>query len=112
MRSQGEEMISNEKRSSLSEHILPNSSMMIGVCMTVISIIKLVGLHGERRQIAEFISLDSVLFMASALLSYFAMRHKGTAQTSFNAERTADVIFMVGLLVMTANGLLLAYEIF
>jgi hypothetical protein len=99
-------------RYSLSEHILPNSSMMIGVCMTVISIIKLIGLHSEQHQIAELLAIDSLLFMTSALLSYFSMRFETLDRTSSAAEKAADIIFMIGLVVMTLAGFLLAYEIF
>ena len=98
---------------NLSEHILPNSSMMIGVCMTVISIIKVIGVSGERHEIAEILAVDSLLFMISATFSYFAMRneHAPSPATSARLEKIADIAFMVGLAVTTMVGFLLAYEI-
>lgn len=101
-------------RVKLSEHILPNSSMMIGVCMTVISIIKVLGGVGARHEIAEILAVDSLIFMISATFSYFAMRFEPSARmkTSVSLEKIADIAFMVGLAVTTMVGFLLAYEIF
>ena len=99
-------------RPKMSEHILPNSSMMIGVSMTVISIIKLIGIHSEQHQIAELLAINSMFFMTSAILSYLSMRYDGTHHVSVTMEKVADVVFMVGLMIMTAAGILLAYEIF
>ncbi len=99
-------------RSNLSQHILPNSSMMIGVCMTVISIIKVVGIHNGQHSIAELLAINSLIFMASALLSYFSMRDGITLKSSMVMEKIADIVFMVGLLFMTGAGFVLAYEMF
>lgn len=104
-------MITKPVRTPISEHILPNSSMMIGVCMTVISIVKLIGLHKDRHKIAEFLAIDSLLFMISAILSYMSMRYEGVEKTSIFAEKIADVFFMFGLFGMTLVDFLLAYEI-
>lgn len=100
-------------RVNLSEHILPNSSMMIGVCMTVISIIKVMGVGGGRHQIAEILAVDSLVFMISAAFSYIAMRYDPSARaaTAANMEKIADIAFMVGLAITTMVGFLLAYEI-
>jgi len=98
-------------KSNLSQHILPNSSMMIGVCMTVISIIKLIGIHNGQHRIAELLAFNSLTFMLSALLSYFSMRDNATEHRSQQMEKFADLIFMIGLLLMTSAGFFLAYEI-
>jgi len=105
-------MQANEIKSNLSQHILPNSSMMIGVCMTVISIIKLIGLHNGQHRIAELLAINSLIFMASAVLSYFSMRNESMHRSSVAMEKIADIAFMIGLAIMTTAGFLLAYEIF
>ena len=99
-------------RVNLSEHILPNSSMMIGVCMTVISIIKVIGVGGERHRIAEILAVDTLLFMVSATFSYISMRYESTAASAARLEKIADLAFMVGLAITTLVGFMLAYEIF
>lgn len=104
----------NPAKGSLSEHILPNSSMMIGVCMTVISIIKVMGFSHDRHQIAEILAVDSLLFMISAIFSYVSMRIEPirNPHSAIAMERIADIAFMIGLGVTTLVGFLLAYEIF
>ena len=99
-------------RTNLSQHILPNSSMMLGVCMTVISVIKVVGVHHGGNRIAEAFALDSVLFLVSAMLSYASIRAEALAELSIKLEKFADASFLLGLLFMTSAGFVLAYEIF
>ena len=98
-------------KSNLSQHILPNSSTMIGVCMTVISITKVVHLHHPQHDIAEIFAFDALIFLFSALFSYFSMRAEGHVGTSVKLEKVADITFMVGLVVMTLAGFLLTYEL-
>lgn len=99
------------QKTNLSQHILPNSSTMIGVCMTVISITKVVGLHHAQRGIAELLAFDALIFLLSALFSYFSMRHERETQLSVRLEKVADVAFMIGLTIMTLTGFLLTYEL-
>lgn len=104
-------MKSEKINSNLSQHILPNSSMMIGVCMTVISIAKVIGLRNGQHRIAEIVAFDSLIFLISALCSYFSMRIESRVGLSGLQERIADITFMVGLALMTVAGFLLAYEL-
>ena len=99
------------KKLNLSQHILPNSSMMIGVCMTVISITKVAGLHNEQHRIAEVFAFDALIFLVSALLSYVAMRNESDVRLSITSEKLADMAFMLGLALMTLAGFLLTYEL-
>ena len=98
-------------KQNLSQHILPNSSMMIGVCMTVISITKVVGLHNGRHRIDEVFAFDALIFLISALLSYVAMRNESDVKLSVASEKLADMAFMFGLVLMTLAGFLLTYEL-
>lgn len=99
-------------RPNLSHHILPNSSMMLGVCMTVISIIKVVGVRHGQNKIAEAFALDSVFFLVSAVLSYASMRFEARETRAVTLEKLADISFVIGLLFMTVAGFVLAYEFF
>ncbi len=104
-------MNSRTEKQNLSQHILPNSSMMIGVCMTVISITKVVGLHHEQHRITEVFAFDALIFLVSALLSYVAMRNESDANLSCTSEKLADMAFILGLILMTLAGFLLTYEL-
>lgn len=91
----------------LSRHILPSSATMLGVCMMVISIAKLLQLGPIGVTLDRLLALDSTLFLASAALSYLAMRPSG--QSRF--EHYADLAFMLGLVVLAICSVLLSFEI-
>jgi len=80
---------------------------MIGVCMTVISIVKLLRIGSTGTWIDKLLAIDSLTFLASAAFSYFSMRNGAFARL----EKYADLSFMIGLLGMTVCALLLAFEL-
>lgn len=96
----------NESR--LADHILPSSATMIGVCMTVISVSQLIPRHSISRHVDEMLAFDSLLFLGSAMLSYFSLRHPAKAE---RFERLADVIFLFAVSLMVAVGFVVAFEL-
>ena len=96
------------KESRLADHILPSSATMIGVCMTVISLAHLIPKHSISRHVNDLLALDSLLFLSSAMLSYFSIRRPRLAE---KYERLADVIFLLGLAVMVVVGFVIAFEL-
>lgn len=99
----------NDSSKNLSNHILPNSATLVGVCMMVISIIK--GMHiGYAGQIIDkVLAMDSIIFMVSAICSYLSMR---LSALSLRLENFADNSFMFGLVIMVVGTVGLAFEIF
>lgn len=98
----------------LSTHILPTASTMVGVCMTVISIIKLTQLNRGESWMDELLALDSLVFLASALLSYFSLRASRISSNNMNAERFerwADIAFICGLILMGFAAIAITLEI-
>jgi hypothetical protein len=93
---------------NLSGHILPNSATMSGVCVTVISIIKGMHIGYPGLIIDKVLALDSMIFLASAACSYFAMR---LAHHAMRLENLADGAFMIGLLLMVVGTVGFAFEI-
>jgi hypothetical protein len=96
------------KESRLADHILPSSATMIGVCMTVISVAHLIPRQSISRHVNEMLAFDSLLFLGSAMLSYFSIRRPMMAE---KFERLADVIFLLGLAVMVVAGFVIAFEL-
>jgi len=92
------------RNNNLSNHILYVSATMVGVCMTMLSIIQLVPKERISRWVDDGLAFDSILFLTSTLLSYWALRHELVGD---KYERTADLVFLAGLilLVMTGFGL-------
>jgi len=92
------------RNNNLSDHILYVSATMVGVCMTMLSIIQLIPKGIVSRWVDDALALDSMLFLSSTLMSYWALRHE---LVSDKYERGADLVFLAGmvLLVMTGFGL-------
>ena len=82
---------------------------MLGVCMTVISIVKLTQANrGIAYWVDDLLALDTLIFLASSIFSYLSIR-SNSKKVYF--EDIADKFFMLALLCMGAAVLLLTYEI-
>jgi len=91
----------------LSQHILPNSAQLVGVCITVISLVKVLHIGQMGALLDKLLAIDVVLFTVSAALSYSAMRGIKSAIL----EKYADQFFMLGLFELAACAVLLSFEI-
>ncbi|POA99236.1 hypothetical protein C2134_07435 [Chromobacterium sinusclupearum] len=92
---------------NLAHHILPTSATMLGVCMTVIPIIKLMKVGHIGTMIDELLADDSVIFLISAVLSYLSIRRPSWGRL----ERHADIAFVFGLCGMSVCAVLLSFEL-
>ncbi len=94
---------------SLASHILPVSATMVGVCMTVISLVQIIPKTNVSSWVDALLAMDNMLFLSSAVFSYYSIRHPGTAERT---ERRADFIFMFALLLMVFAGFMVAFDLF
>lgn len=101
--------MAERKETGLSNHILPVSSTMVGVCVTVITVIQITPNRSFASWADELMAVDSLLFLCSTFLSYWSIRH-----TDYRAmlERYADRIFLLGLAVMVFASFLVSFELF
>lgn len=99
----------DKKENTLSSHILPVSATMVGVCMTVISVIQLAPKNSISSWADELLALDSLVFLTSTMLSYWSIRHKDNL---LKIERYADRFFILGMLMMVSVSFLIAFELF
>ncbi|MEQ1602413.1 MAG: hypothetical protein ABL885_11690 [Methylophilaceae bacterium] len=96
----------NDKDKDLSQHILPNSATMVGVCIMVISIVKTS--DGAAHHIVDkALAINSVLFMTSALLSFLSIRMNRSTVT---LEWLAEIIFLIALFSMALITVIFAFE--
>ncbi|WHZ09785.1 MAG: hypothetical protein OJF60_000224 [Burkholderiaceae bacterium] len=92
----------------LSTHILPTSATMVGVCMTVLSIVHL-GRHDDAREVIDkLLATDAVVFVASSLLSFMSMR---SIRPNGRLESRAELVFVVGLGILAFVAIALAFAI-
>src|SRR6266480_6551931 len=92
-------------------HIFTVSSAMVGVCLTVIGLIRVVITLGKADTLADdLLAGDALLFLISCLLSYSALRSR-TVRRMHRIERAADVVFITAMFVMVAVCALVTYAV-
>jgi hypothetical protein len=92
-------------------HIFTVSSAMVGVCLTVIGLVRVVITLGKADTIADdLLASDALLFLISCFLSYAALRSRGIRRMH-RIERTADAVFILAMIVMVAICAFLTYAV-
>src|SRR5216117_3428511 len=92
-------------------HIFTVSSAMVGVCLTVIGLIRVVITLGSADTLADDLPAgDALLFLISCLLSYWALRSRGLRRMH-RLERIADGIFIVAMIVMVIICAVITYTV-
>jgi hypothetical protein len=103
-------VVSQASANELSGHILPVSATMLGVCMTVISVIQLIPKNNVTTYADEILAVAALIFMSSTLLSYLSIRKR--IFDSVRLEIWADLIFMFGLFLMALDCVLVSFDLF
>lgn len=84
----------------ISVHIFTASAAMVGVCLTVIGLVRVFITMKRIDTLADdILAVASLIFLTSCLLSYWALRTR-KRQRMYRIERVADAVFIVGLLLM------------
>jgi len=92
-------------------HIFTVSSAMVGVCLTVIGLIRVVITLGRADTLADdFLAGDALLFLVSCLLSYWALRSR-SVHRMHRLEKAADAIFIIAMIGMVIICALITYNI-
>ena len=90
----------NHYDADLCIHIFTASSAMVGVCLTVVGLLRVViTLHKADTMADDLLLLDAVMFLIACGFSYWALRTRGN-QRMHRIERVADITFMLALLMM------------
>src|SRR5438094_1085313 len=92
-------------------HIFTVSAAMVGVCLTVIGLIRVVITLGRADTLADdLLAGDALLFLISCLLSYWALRSRGLRRMH-RLERIADGTFIIAMVGMVVICALITYTI-
>ncbi|MGA7952348.1 MAG: hypothetical protein WCA07_02400 [Gloeobacterales cyanobacterium] len=97
----------------ISIHIFSVSAALVGVCLTVLGLLHLVISSSRVNTLARdslAVTVDAVIFLTSCLLSYLALRTRSSSRM-YQIERIADVIFLLGLMLMVFICGLIAYAL-
>lgn len=92
-------------------HIFTVSAAMVGVCLTVIGLIRVVITLGKIDTFADdLLAADAFLFLIACFLSYAALRTR-SRRRMHSVERLADGIFLVAMIMMTGICGVITYAI-
>ena len=81
----------------IASHIFSTSTMMMGVCLAVISLI-----NGRQQAthlttvVDDIIAVDALLFLVSCMLSYTVLRSRHM-RCMHRIETVADSVFLIGM---------------
>ena len=90
-------------------HIFSVSAGLVGVCLTVIGIFRAVTELKDFSSIGDnLLAVDALIFLASCLTSYLALRSKDKSR-KHRVERVADLLFLTGLSLMAVVCILITY---
>lgn len=99
----------DNKSADVSQHILPVAATMVGVCMTVITVMQIAPKNRLTSLADDLLAIDSLLFLISTLLSYWTIRPIASSQ---KLELWADRFFLIGMIFMVIISFLVAFELF
>jgi hypothetical protein len=92
-------------------HIFSVSAAMVGVCLTVIGLVRVVITVGKADTLADdLLAGDAVLFLMACLLSYNALRSRDRARMN-RIERIADWLFIGAMTLMVVICAFIAFAI-
>lgn len=97
----------------LSSHILGASVVMIGVATTLIGLVKVARPHMGATRADHYAGIAALLFLFSAGASYLSIsfRHGKHAGLGRTCERVADLLFIAGLIGLSAISIFYAFEV-
>ncbi|MFC4261349.1 hypothetical protein ACFOWM_00540 [Ferruginibacter yonginensis] len=90
-----------------SQHIFNASSNLLGICFLILTSLKVLNIN-SKTVIDEITMLATFLFLCSCTLSFLSIRNK--TNNSIVLENIADVIFLVGLLLLFITALLFSFN--
>lgn len=102
-----EEKDLEKQESDISMHVFSVSATLVGVCLTVIGILNAMG--KGKSVIDEMTAVNALIFLASCILSYYAMK-TGDNKRRFLLESRVDFLFIFGLLLMFLICVFIAFD--
>ena len=106
-----EQASKRQLEADISVHIFSVSAALVGVCLTVIGLLRIVSNTSKVESLVDdFLAMDAVFFLISCLLSYWALRTRSLYRMH-RVERVADAIFLSGLFLMVLICSFVAYAI-
>jgi drug/metabolite transporter (DMT)-like permease len=97
-----------DKSSGICVHLFSVSAGLVGVCLTVIGLIRVAGESSSLND--DFLTGDALGFLICCLLSYAALRSRNPRMQA-RLERIADYVFLCCMLVMVIICATITYQL-
>jgi hypothetical protein len=94
----------------LTIHIFTVSATLVGVCLTVIGIMRHLGGAQVSHYGQEFLALDAFLFLICCILSYTSLKMRDNPKRKNYLTNIADNLFICALSLMAIICGLIVYE--
>ena len=92
-------------------HLLSLAGNMAGICITGVTLFYTVGRASRVATVADdMLVICALLFLLCAYFIFFALRMRD-ARLALVLEHVADVLFVTGMTLMVAAGVVMAYTI-
>ena len=99
----------SRRSDDLCAHIFSASATLIGVCVTVVGVIRVLGPLTQLSTIADdLLAVDSVLYLLTCLVAYHALRSPDRVHRA-RIERMADFLFLLALGLMVVTCAMIVY---
>jgi hypothetical protein len=85
------------KSADISQHIILVVASMVGISMTVMTLMQLAPKNRLSSFSDQLLAIDSLIFLVSTFLSYWNIR---PSKASVNTEDWGDRLFLVGMAMM------------
>lgn len=95
----------------IAAHILSSSAMMMGLCLTAISLTNTRCQTGHLTTVVDdLLAIDALFFLVSCVLSYTALRSRHLRRMH-RVETVADIVFLSGMSLMAAACIMLVWTL-
>ena len=91
-----------DRNREIGHHILTGSTTMIGVCITVIALFRVMN-TSLKTYADELLAFDNIVFIVAALFAYASLRKEKNKKL----ERIADISFLLGMLLILAAAIII-----
>lgn len=95
----------------LTIHIFTVSATLVGVCLTVIGIMRHLGGVRASHYGQELIAIDAFLFLICCIFSYAILKIRNHVKRKIQLTIVADYLFIIALSLMVVICGLIVYEI-
>ncbi|MCW1922563.1 hypothetical protein OKA05_08350 [Luteolibacter arcticus] len=84
----------------IAAHIFTTSSVMVGLCLTIISVVRSLPKPGQiQTAVDDLIAIGAMVFLLACFLSYAVLRSRHLRRMH-RVESLADGVFLLGLTIL------------